>query len=381
PEWFNHPKKDWDRPFEQRVDDGYTYFEWSHSPGHRTPNNAYFQWLHQKGMKPEQWAENRPSGHSDHVYHGPDSERHQARFCVDKAIEFIELHAAFGTAEPWVFSVNPFDPHPSYNPPRDYLERYLPMVDEIPLPAWEEGELDRKPAYQKERYESGKAHSTLGWSDRDKRLVKAAYWAMCDHLDAQVGRLLEALERSGQRENTLVIFTSDHGDLLGDHGKTVKGPYLYEGALRVPLVLHFPGVLPAGRRISDLVELTDLAPTLLDYCGLPKDPSMQGRSLRPLIEGPHDGPWREDVYAEYYNSNPDHPPLWRGRVRTRAHKLVAVHGSDEGELYDLGADPGECRNLWDDPAHRDLKERLCRRLAARQVHAAADPLPPRVGVF
>jgi arylsulfatase A-like enzyme len=218
-------------------------------------------------------------------------------------------------------------------------------------------------------------------SARELRLIRAAYWATCDMIDAQVGAVLDALERSGQRDNTLVIFMSDHGELLGDHGRTWKGPCLYEGSVHVPLIMAMPGTLARGLSVPALVELTDLAPTLLEAAGLPHDAGMQGRSLWPLLTGaiPPDQ-FRDDIYCEYYNANPDKPAKWMTMLRTARHKLVAVHDTLEGELYDLEHDPGEQHNLWDDPAHAVRKTALLQRLCARMAFTC-DPLPARVGVF
>ena len=107
-------------------------------------------------------------------------------------------------------------------------------------------------------------------SARDHRLVTAAYWAMVDLIDDQVGRMLAALERTGQREETLVIFMSDHGEMLGDHSIYLKGPYFYEPAIHVPLIVSQPGTIEAGGRCDDLVELVDLAPTLMEAAGEPR---------------------------------------------------------------------------------------------------------------
>ena len=212
---------------------------------------------------------------------------------------------------------------------------------------------------------------------------------MIDLIDVQVGRLLDTLERTGQRANTLVIFTSDHGEMLGDHGLYKKGPALFDPAVRVPLILSRPGTLPAGRVVDGLVELTGLVPTLREACGMDPDPAVQGRSLMPLIRGDGDdgskstdgdtAP-RDDVYAEYLNANPDKSPAYLTMVRTADAKLIRHHGTDAGELYNLAADPDETRNLWDDPAAASLKLDMLVRLTDRQA-LTADPMPARVGVF
>ena len=188
--------------------------------------------------------------------------------------------------------------------------------------------------------------------------------------------MIDALGRTGQLDDTLVIFTSDHGEMLGDHGIYLKGPYFYEPAVRVPLIISHPGRIAAGRRAAALVELVDLAPTLLDAAGLPRHPGMQGRSLLPLLSGATDR-HRDDVYCEFYNANSRYDPRpFATMVRDERHKLVACHGCDEGELYDLRDDPNETRNLWSDPARVETKARMLKRLCDRMAETL-DPLPPR----
>jgi arylsulfatase len=171
--------------------------------------------------------------------------------------------------------------------------------------------------------------------------------------------------------------------MLGDHGIYLKGPYFYEPAIRVPLVMSFPGVIRPGLRIREMVELVDLAPTLLDAVGLPRHPGMQGRSLwERLVSDVCSGSVRDDAYCEYYDSQPFHtdPAAWATMVRTDRHKLVRAHGLAAGELYDLVDDPAESRNRWADPAYRsvkvDLLERMCDRMAE-----TTDPLPARLADF
>ncbi len=381
PEWWRRPAQDYVVPVEQRIDDGYSVFHWSHSSA-GNPYSAYTQWLRQRGVAQTLNADEKGGEKlGPHVSIGPPADQTHTAFCVDKAIEFIELHAGWQMSQPWLFSVNIVDPHPNFHPPREFLQRYLDRLDEIPLPDFDESELADKPAHQRDSYASGKGNVIKDYTPRERRLLRAAYWAMCDHIDVELGKLLDALDRSGQRENTLVLFTSDHGELLGDHGRTWKGPFLYDPCIRVPLIVSMPGTVGQGLVSDALVELGDLAPTVTDCAHLPRDPGMQARSLWPLLTGqvPLDA-HRDDVYCEYYNSNPNKPPAWLTMVRTDRHKLIALHGSDEGELYDLQEDPREMRNLWASPAHKDLKIELLLRLASRMAWTA-DPLPERIGVF
>jgi len=362
---------------ERRIDDGYTTFHWSHHAGGGGGQaNEYWAWLAEKGAH----FKNEPHPDSPYVQMGMPEDLHQTTWCVEKGCEFIDDHANAKT--PWLFSVNMFDPHHGFDPPAKLLERYMPILDDIPLPSYREGELANRPLYQqidhKSAYGGAAGHPFPEMTEKDHRLVRAAYFAMCDLIDAQVGRLLEALEATGQAGNTIVIFTSDHGEMLGDHGIYLKGPYFYEPAIRVPLIISWPRTI-TSLRTAALVELTDLAPTLLDAVGLPHHPGMQGKSLWPMLTGqaPADH-HRDDVYCEYYNAMPWHkePSAQLTMVRTGRNKLVVDHSGGSGELYDVEADPGEKHNLWDAPdAHEtkcEMLVRLCNRMAW-----TVDPLPQR----
>ena len=220
-------------------------------------------------------------------------------------------------------------------------------------------------------------------SERDHKFIRAAYWAMCDLIDVQVGRMLDALERTGQRENTIVIFMSDHGEMLGDHGIYLKGPHFYEPATRVPLLISWPGVIKPQHSRA-LVELVDLAPTLVEAVGMERHAGMQGRSLWPLLTGkaPADR-HRDSVYCEHYGTT-HHAPGQKGAyatmIRTESHKLNVFHGKSQGELYDLQSDPNETHNLWRDPASQDVKMELMQRLCDRMAWTC-DPLPIRKAAY
>ncbi|HLH58082.1 MAG TPA: sulfatase-like hydrolase/transferase [Streptosporangiaceae bacterium] len=366
---------------ERRIADGYDEFHWSHHPDPDWPTNEYNHWLREQGAE----YRRQPVPGTKYVESGMPEEHHQTTWCAQKAIDFIEASA--GSGHPWQFSVNIFDPHHPFDPPPEYLERYLDRLDEIPLPGYTDGELDSKPVFQRidhaGPYGGDEDYPFTEMDAHDHRMLRAAYWAMCDLIDVQVGRMLAALERTGQREDTLVVFMTDHGEMLGDHGIYLKGPYFYEPAVGVPLIVSWPGVIEGGRRSSALVELTDLAPTLLDAAGLPREPGMQGRSLWPMLAGDAGlDHHRDDVYSEYYNAMPWHkdPAAQATMVRTESHKLVVMHGLAGGELYDLRADPLEQVNRWDDPSLAEVRCELLRRLCDRMAWTV-DPLPQRRGNF
>lgn len=361
---------------ERRINDGYAEFHWSHHPAPDWPTNEYVNWLLEKGVKFEQSR----SPDSKYVQVGMPVEYHQTTWCAQKAINFIEANHTF--EPPWLFSINTFDPHHPFDPPEKYLQRYLHKLDDVPLPNYTEGELSKKPIFQqidhRQAYNIPENYLFPEMSDKDHRLIRAAYWAMIDLIDEQVGRILAALERTDQRKNTIVIFMSDHGEMLGDHGIYLKGPYFYEPAIRIPLIISWPNVIKSGRSEA-LIELMDLAPTLLDILELEHPLGMQAQSLWPMLSSRADlNHHRNDVYCEYYNAMPCHkdPVPHATMVGTRRYKLVAFHGLDTGELYDLEQDPNETTNRWDDPEYDSVKVKMLKRLCDRMAWTV-DPLPMR----
>jgi len=363
---------------EQRVDDGFQEFRWSAGPGMHSGADRYQQWLRRHGLE----FHRTPIAGSKHVQVSMPPQQHQTTWCANRAIRHIETQAESQT--PWLCFCGIFDPHHPFDPPEEYLRPYLERLDDLPLPNYVEGELEGKPVFQqmdhRGAYNVSGLYPFAEMSEQDHRLVRAAYWAMCELIDTQVGRMIEALKRTGQLDNTLVVFMSDHGEMLGDHGIYCKGPHFYDPAVRVPLIVSYPAAVAGDRRAGALVELVDLAPTLLEAAGLVPHEGMQGRSLWPMLTGhaPLDS-HRDDVYSEYYNSAPSHtdPAAHATMIRTVTHKLVAQHGLDLGELYDLEREPAETRNLWDDPDCAELKTDLLKRLCDRMAWTV-DPLPPRL---
>lgn len=334
------------QPFEVRFDDGYRVFHWSHDSRDNTPlRHDYAEWTKSQGHP---LAELR----KDPAAIPP--KLHQTTWCADRAIEFIESHQP---DEPWLMSVNPFDPHAPFDPPQEYLDRY--DADQLPGPLFRESDLHAQTQLANVQFQNPVRRP----EEFHAREVIAAYYAMIELIDENVGRMLDALERTGMREHTLVIFTSDHGEMLGDHGLLLKGCRFYEGLVRVPLIFSWPGRVQAGVTSDALVELTDIVPTLLDFCGLKILPDIQGRSLAPLLTGQAPLEHHRDVVrTEYYDALPSKgEPTYGTMIRDRRHKLVVYHGHELGELFDLEADPGEFVNLWDDPAYRDVRFNLMKR--------------------
>lgn len=349
---------------EDRIDDGYSRFAWSHDIANLWPGqNMWRVWLESQGMK---WPEriDDPAGVP------LDARYMQTAWCADRGIDFLRQQKQFG---PWLMSVNIYQPHAPFLPAREFLDRYDP--EKLPAPAYQAGELDAKPVYQR-RAQGIANYPFLKMSPLERRKVTAAYYAMVEQVDDAFGRMLSALEESGQADNTIVIFMSDHGEMLGDHGFYLKGPHFYDPAIRVPLMVRWPKRYQAGLKCDALVEMVDLAPTLLEAAGIPVLEGMQGRSLTPLLTGASSS-HRESVFTEFYDVRPRAQQSVRASsLRTDSARLTVYHDLATGELYDLRKDPGETTNLWNDANARPVKEELTLKLLNRMADSI-DPLPVR----
>jgi arylsulfatase A-like enzyme len=183
------------------------------------------------------------------------------------------------------------------------------------------------------------------------------YLACVQSVDDNVGRLLDWLDRSDLRDNTIVVYTSDQGFFLGDHGLYDKR-FMYEESVRMPFLIRWPGVIKPGSVQDALAINTDFAPTFLDVAGLAVPADMQGRSLQALFRGEVPSDWRTSWYYRYYHDPGDHNTRAHYGVRTRTHKLIYYWKKDQWELYDLVKDPHELKNIYGDPAQQDLVKKL-----------------------
>jgi arylsulfatase A-like enzyme len=200
---------------------------------------------------------------------------------------------------------------------------------------------------------------------------------MISQIDHNVGRIVDALEALGCRDNTLVIYTTDHGELLGNHGLYLKHPIPYEDLLRVGLVIQGPGVR-AGQVVQEPVSTLDLAATFYDYVDIPKPDAMQGRSLRPLLTGQEET--RDVAYSEWHvHASRCGVGLKQHTVRTRTHKCTLELDSGAGELYDLVHDPEEMVNRFNDPGYGKIRKELEDMMRARPGKILAQ-LPEPVGM-
>jgi choline-sulfatase len=298
--------------------------------------------------------------------HGLPLAAMQATYFVDRAIETINQPSD----RPFAVVVSFYEPHAPFVFPGEWKGRYLPR--EFPAPA----------PTPHDRRDLPRVFREL--SDDDFRGVQAAYYTSLSYMDFQVGRLIGALDRSGRADDTLVVFLSDNGYLLGQHGRLEKNCF-YEPAVRVPLIFRWPGHLPKSRRRDELVELLDLVPTVCHLLGVAVPPASQGQDLTPLLEGRVGPPPHRAVFSEY-------PEAEEAMIRSSRYKLIVGSGRRERKdhlqtaeppsgpymrLYDVERDPGETVNLAADPRLASVRFDLLQELHDRLVQSwtGAEPIP------
>jgi arylsulfatase A-like enzyme len=265
---------------------------------------------------------------------------------------------------PFFIWANFWGPHTPCLLPEPYYSMYDPSsIPEEPSfgETWE-----RKPFVQHlvERYWG---LSRGGWA-RWREIV-ARYWGYVTMLDDLVGRIMAELDALGCAENTMVIFSTDHGDNMGAHRLIEKGPFTYEQCYRLPLLVVHPGCEAPGTACDEFVYLQDLFPTILAAAGQRPPDVPDTSSILSLIQGQHGSTGRDSIYAQFYAQL---FPYEQRMVRTRTHKFV-YNRSDIGELYDLVNDPWEMRNLIDLPQAKAQQDELMERMRAHMVRLE-DPI-------
>ncbi len=276
--------------------------------------------------------------------------------------------------EPFFLYASFVAPHDPYDPPARLLDRVDPARIPAPVPAaWQNDPL--APAV----FRGGAGLDTFaGLCPDEWRTMRHYYLASLVFVDDQVGRILRAIEERGLKGSTRVLFTSDHGDMLGDHGLPFKGAWHYDACVRVPLIAWGPGI--AAGACDALVETMDLYPTALDLAGVKDIPATEGRSLAPWTRGETPGGWRTEAYSESFATYGNiERRNWARTVRTHDHRYTLYAGGGGEMLFDLRRDADEQTNLAGDPAHAAVRAEMRGRLLERIV-GQDDPLPTR-GLF
>lgn len=326
------------------------------------PYQAYAQWLRE--VDPE--FHDRLKAEGRELRHPPRN-RHMTYWAAERTIDFLRNRR--DPARPFFCKMSIFEPH---NPYEHYPREMGALVDPdaIPDPV-PRGKGPEPRDIERERHENY-------FGDFDDftagalRTMRHGYHSAVAYADLEFGRVLDTLAELGLAEDTLVIFTSDHGDMLGDHDLLVKGAFFFDPNVRVPLIMRWPGGIRGGQRLSGLVQLHDLAATVLAAAGVGEDERMatmpDARNLLDLATGRaarvHDhaiccyrnsGMRRGDIYPE--------PPVDATMIRDERYKLNVWHENGEGELYDMESDPLERKNLWEVTAMSGVRESMHQQLA------------------
>lgn len=369
---------------QRHPNDGFDIYEWclEGSLHLDSPYNGYARWLRQYPQFLKQLQE---LGRK--LLHVP-REVHMTHWAAERTIDYINRWQG---AQPFFVMMSVFDPH---NPYEDYPEEMLAYVntDKIPKPLAAPEAIDRRPAGIRHEHTNSYFGAYHDFTPDQFMKMREGYLASVALIDLEVGRVFQALERKGIAEDTLVIFVSDHGDMLGDHELLVKGAFFYDPCTRVPMIMRWPRLIEPGQVCSDLVQPHDLAATILALAGVPQvqlaETMPEAQNLLGLLHGVESqnksesqnetNPQRRDYAVCCYrnsgicrNGGYFDPPIHATMLRTQQFKLNVYHEPEangcEGELYDMEADPAESHNLWSDSMYRDIRAQLLHRLSNWQV--------------
>lgn len=282
-------------------------------------------------------------------------------FLYTKGIDFIQRQTEQNN--PWFTVISTLEPHDPFVAPKECYDRYA--VDEIPLPASFNDDISNKPVIF-ERLRSV-------WRDLTEQDVKkatACYYASCSLIDDQVGRVVKMLKETSQLEDTVIVYTSDHGELLGAHGLFYKGVPACEEVYHIPMVISGFGVEHPGRHSEAFVNLLDLAPTLVELTGSESLDGIDGKSMLPLLKNDNDdmdrSAWQE-TFAEFHGQR----FAYTQRIVWFDQYKYIFNGFDWDELYDLSNDPYEMNNLASNPDYKEILEDMSKRMW-RKVYQLGD---------
>ncbi|MFW5681777.1 MAG: sulfatase-like hydrolase/transferase [Phycisphaeraceae bacterium] len=304
-----------------------------------------------------QWGQLLRPGYGPPVFSGfgalPHRENHPDLRCTQRALASLDELTAGD--HPWCLFAGFIGPHDPFYAPQEFIDLY--PLEDVPLPESYDDEMRDKPGLYRRMREQ-----VFGqWSREEARDAIRHFWAYCSWLDHLFGKLLDKLEDTGQADNTIVLYCSDHGDYCGEHRLFAKGIPAFDGAYHVPGVVRWPeGIKNPGRRCDELVSLCDFGPTFLDAAGVRVDRGFAGRSLMPLLRGEKPGDWRDALLMQ---CNGVENYVTQRTIRT-ADWRYTYNAFDFDELYDLRNDPHEMTNLAHDPQHDATKRELCARMWA-----------------
>jgi len=263
---------------------------------------------------------------------------------------FMNLLYWHSQDRPFFFSLSLDDPHPPVVPPPPYDSMYA-ASDIIPEFFDDSGRsLAGKPATVKDWH---RFYECDHISPNDYRKHAAHYLGLVSYVDTEIGRILDYLDETGLAQNTIVILNSDHGHMIGEHGLVHKGPFCYDGVIKIPTIIRWPGKIKPGLRNDAIVEGVDFLPTVLDMLGVRNSEEVHGRSLRPLWENPNI-PWKEHAFIQW----DDYIFCIRGKI----WKLTWYESDKTGEMYNIQTDPFEKTNLFAESQYQVERDELLNRL-------------------
>src|SRR6266478_2496228 len=347
-----------------RYDFGFQQF-WSFSAEGPTPELGFMAYLNKKHGSPAKWPivpgtcpwPDDPLGRDVGVFKYPE-EDFETDWITSRSIDY--LRSRKDNPQPWFLFTSYLKPHSPSVEPKPYLQKYDP--DAIPVPKLPPNMHEIRMAEPE-----GQARRKFIEDERMMRVMSAAYYGAIAHVDFHVGKLLDELEKLGMADNTLVLFTADHGNMLGDHGRWFKG-VMYEGSSHVPLIWRGPqgSKENTGRVEEKIIENTDLLPTIMEAVGLPVPERVQGRSFLNLARG-KDAAWKDRCFSQ----------LATGMIRTPEWKLIdnSQNLGKTFELYDMRNDPKEQRNLIAEAKHREQVMEFRKQLTAWR---ADKPAPVKI---
>ncbi|WP_172746214.1 sulfatase [Neorhizobium sp. T7_12] len=351
--------------------DGFDIYEWCLEPSVSigSPFNGYAAWLRETA--PDFLDALQRNGRKE--LHHPEAQ-HMSKWAADRTIAFIQSMKAEG--QPFFCLMSLFDPHDPYE---DYPLTFRNCIDAAKIP---EPVVSRtiQPGCVRQEQQGSYLGRFSDFSSEEIRRIRLGYAASIAFLDVQVGRVLAALDEAEMADDTLVVFISDHGDQLGDHGLFVKGVALYEPTVGVPLLLRWPGHVNAGTRSTALAQGRDVAATCLAAAGLDTQSCPESEDL--VVMASRNAARRSSAICAYRNSGVNDsgsfwdPPMRATMARDQRFKLTLYTsgGSSERELFDLQTDPQETVNLSGDPAHAATELMLLAEIATfLQAEAAAAP--------
>ena len=283
---------------------------------------------------------------------------HPDMFVGDTAAWWIKTKPK--TDQPLFLEIGFPGPHPPYDPTREEAEKYLSK--DLPLLDVTDEELDGQPPVFKEmrdhntKVDHDSVVHKLKPTQEERHRQRAYYLANVTMIDRKIGEILEALEDKGYLENAVVIFTSDHGDCLTDHGHSQKWT-MYDTITRMPMIVWSPGRFDGGRTVHGLCQQMDIGPTIMELAETEVPATMEAQSLLPALQGEHWTP-RDYVYAEHGRDGILTDTEFMTMVRSDEWKLVHFVDDTHGQLFNLKDDPDEVNNLWDDPTCAEKKQEL-----------------------